>query len=328
MEEKKENRRLLSAMGVVIIVTAVLAIVGFCILKEPAEIVEGQAEATQVRISGLLPGRVTEFYVQEGDMVHAGDTLVHIHSALAQAQLNQAQGMVDVARAMNQKVDAGTRVQIIQAAYQLWQQAKAAVEITKKTYDRMEALYAKGVISEQKRDEAQAAYQAAQAAEKAAESQYELAKSGAQQEDKEGARALVDVAEGGVESVNAVLDDQYLVAPCDGQIDVIYPNVGELVAMGAPIMNLLRVDDKWVTFNVREELLNDLTMGKEINVMIPALDHKEIKARVYYVRDMGSYASWRATKTTGDWDSKTFQIKARPLDSVPDLRPGMTVIYR
>lgn len=328
MEEKKENRRLLSAMGVVIIVTAVLAIVGFCFLKEPAEIVEGQAEATQVRISGLLPGRVTEFYVHEGDMVHAGDTLVHIHSALAQAQLNQAQGMVDVARAMNQKVDAGTRVQIIQAAYQLWQQAKAAVEITKKTYDRMEALYAKGVISEQKRDEAQAAYQAAQAAEKAAESQYELAKSGAQQEDKEGARALVDVAEGGVESVNAVLDDQYLVAPCDGQIDVIYPNVGELVAMGAPIMNLLRVDDKWVTFNVREELLNDLTMGKEINVMIPALDHKEIKARVYYVRDMGSYASWRATKTTGDWDSKTFQIKARPLDSVPDLRPGMTVIYR
>lgn len=328
MEEKKENKRLLSAMAVVILITGVLAIVGFCFLKEPEKIVEGQAEATSVRISGTLPGRVTDFYVKEGDMVHAGDTLVHIHSALAEAKLAQAEGMVDVARALNQKVDAGTRVQIIQAAYQLWQQAKAAVDITKKTYDRMESLYAKGVVSEQKRDEAQAAYQAAVAAEKAAESQYSLAQSGAQSEDKESARAMVGVAQGGVEEVNALLDDQYLTAPCDGQIDVIYPHEGELVMLGAPIMNLLRVDDKWVTFNVREELLNDLTMGKEITVMIPALDKKEIKAQVYYVRDMGSYATWRATKTNGDWDSKTFQIKARPLDSVPDLRPGMTVIYR
>ncbi len=326
-EVKKESRRLMGALAVIILIVAALAIVGFLFIKEPPEIIEGQAEATSVRISGMLPGRVTDFYVHEGDNVRQGDTLVHIHSNLAEAKMAQAEGMVTVAEAMNRKVDAGTRSQIITSAYQMWQQAKAAVDITKKTYDRMESLYTKGVISEQKRDEAKAAYDAAVAASKAAESQYNLARQGAQSEDKESARAMVNVAQGGVAEVNALLEDQYLTAPCDGQIDVIYPHEGELVALGAPIMNLLRTDDKWVTFNVREELLNDLTMGKTIKVMIPALDKREIDVQVYYIQDMGSYATWRATKSTGDWDSRTFQIKARPLDTIPDLRPGMTVIY-
>ena len=183
-------------------------------------------------------------------------------------------------------------------------------------------------MSEQKRDEAKAAYDASVAAAAAAKSQYELAKSGAQKEDKTSALAMVDVAKGGVSEVEALLEDQYLTAPCDGQVDVIYPNEGELVMLSAPIMSILKIDDKWVTFNVREEFLKDLTLGKEIEVMIPALDHKEVKAKIYYVRDLGSYATWHATKTTGDWDTKTFEVKARPVEALPDLRPGMTAIYR
>ena len=261
-------------------------------------------------------------------MVKAGDTLVHIHSSVAEAKLEQARGMETAAKAMNEKVDAGTRSQIIQSAYEMWQQAQAAVSITKKTYDRLQNLYSEGVMSEQKRDEAKAAYDASVAAAAAAKSQYELAKSGAQKEDKTSALAMVDVAKGGVSEVEALLEDQYLTAPCDGQVDVIYPNEGELVMLSAPIMSILKIDDKWVTFNVREEFLKDLTLGKEIEVMIPALDHKEVKAKIYYVRDLGSYATWHATKTTGDWDTKTFEVKARPVEALPDLRPGMTAIYR
>lgn len=281
-----------------------------------------------MRISGKLPGRVVDLYVEEGDMVKAGDTLVHIHSSLADAKLVQAMGMETAAKAMNRKVDAGTRSQIIQSAYDLWQQARSAESITKKTYDRMQTLYSEGVMSEQKRDEAKAAYDAAVAASSAAKSQYELAKQGAQSEDKESAAAMVDVAKGGVGEVQALLEDQYLTAPCDGQIDVVYPHVGELVSLGAPIMSLLKIQDKWITFNVREEYLEDMTLGKEIEVMIPALGRKETKAKIYYIRDLGSYATWHATKTTGDWDSKTFEVKARPTEQLPDLRPGMTVIYK
>lgn len=326
-EEKKENRKLIIALGGVVFVVAALAIIGFLFINKPAEILQGQAEATSVRVSGKLPGRVVEFYVHEGDMVHKGDTLVHIHSSLAEAKLQQARAMETAAQAVDKKVDAGTRSQIIQSAYQVWQQAQAAVGISKKTYDRMQNLFAEGVVSEQKRDEAKAAYDAAVAGAAAAKSQYELAKQGPQSEDKTQAAAMVTVAKGGVAEVESVLEDQYLTAPCDGQVDVIFPNVGELVALGAPIMNVLKIDDKWVTFNVREDKLKDFTMGKEITVTIPALD-KDAKVKIYYVRDLGSYATWHATKTTGDWDSKTFEVKARPTEDLPDLRPGMTVLIK
>ena len=327
-QEKKENRLLIGALGGVVIAVAALAIIGFLFLNKPEELLEGQAEATSVRVSGKLPGRVAEFYVREGDMVSKGDTLVHIHSSLAEAKMEQAQAMETAAKAVDQKVDAGTRSQIIQSAQSVWQQAQAAEGIARKTYDRMQRLFAEGVISEQKRDEAKAAYDAAVAGSRAAKSQYELAKQGPQREDKTQAAAMVSVAKGGVAEVEAMLEDQYLTAPCDGQIDVIFRHEGELVALGAPIMNVLKIADKWVTFNVREEYLDKLKIGDEITVMIPALGKKEAKVKIYYVRDMGAYATWHATKTTGDWDSKTFEIKARPVDDIPDLRPGMTVIYK
>ena len=326
--EKTENRSLMFGLIAIVVVTLLLAIIGFVFMREPDEIIEGQADATSVRISGKLPGRVVELMVSEGDMVKAGDTLVHIHSSLAEAKLMQAEAMENVAAAQNQKVDAGTRSQIIQAAAELVAQARAGATITRKTYDRMQRLFEQGVVSEQKRDEAKAAYDAAVAAQQAAESQLSLARSGAQKEDKESAAALVTAARGGVAEVESLLEDQYLTAPCDGQIDQIYPQPGELVSLGAPIMSLLKIDDKWVTFNVREELLSQMKLGDSITVEIPALDRMSAKARINYVRDMGSYATWRATKATGDWDSRTFEVKARTTDQIPDLRPGMTVLYR
>ena len=326
-QEQKENKALLVALSVVVIASIVLAIIGFVFLNKPADIIEGQADATSVRISGKLPGRVMDIYVSEGDMVRAGDTLVHIHSSLAEAKLMQAEGMETVARTQDRKVDAGTRIQIINSARNLVTQAEAAVTIARKTYDRLQNLFDEGVVSEQKRDEAKGAYDAAVAGHNAAKSQLELAIAGAQKEDKESAAAMVNVAKGGVAEVQSVLEDQYLLAPCDGQIDQIYPEVSELVMLGAPIMSLLKTQDKWVTFNVREDLLKDMPLGGEIEVMIPALDKKKVKAKIYYSRDLGSYATWQATKATGQWDSKTFEIKARPLEDLPELRPGMTVVY-
>lgn len=319
-----KDRMLILTVVVVLLVLAALAVFGFLAIKQGPDTVQGMADATEIRISGKLPGRVAELYVEEGDKVKAGDTLVRIHSTLVDARLGQAEAMENAAAAANKKVDAGTRSQIIQAAYELYQQAKAASGITQKTYQRMENLFAKGVVSEQKRDEAKAAYQAAQAGESAAKSQYELAKSGAQSEDKEAARAMVNVAKGSVNEVNALLEDQYLVAPCDGEITTVYPHVSELVATGAPIMSLQK-DDHWVVFNVRETLLKDIKLGSKIKVRIPALD-REDEVKVFYIKDLGTYANWQATKSTGDFDARTFQIKARPEKPIDNLRPGMSVI--
>ena len=326
-QEKRANRTLLITMAIVVVAVVAIAIVGFLFMNRPDSYIEGQVEGTTIRISGKLPGRVVELYAHEGDTVHAGDTLVRIHSSIVEAQLGQAEAMREVAQAQNKKIDAGTRSQIVNAAADLLRQAQAAETITKKTYDRMERLFSEGVISEQKRDEAKAAYDAAVAARGAAESQLSLAKAGAQSEDKQSAAAMVDAADSGVDQVQAVLEDSYLTAPFDGTIDQVYPEPGELIVMGAPVMSLLKEDDRYVVFNVREELLQDLTMGKTISVMVPALGKKDIDVKIYYIRDMGSYATWRSTKSTGSYDSRTFQIKARPTEEVPGLRPGMSAIY-
>jgi HlyD family secretion protein len=206
----------------------------------------------------------------------------------------------------------------------VWQQAIAAANIAKKTYDRMENLYSQGVISEQKRDEAKAAFEASTAAEGAAKSQYDLAVAGAQKEDKAAAAAMVKVAKGNVNEVNALLEDQYLVAPCDGEVVVIYPNESELVGTGTPLMTL-QTDDRWAVFNVRETYLKDLRNGSVVKVRIPALD-METEMEVYYIKDMGTYANWQATKATGDFDARTFEVKARPKKKIENLRPGMSAV--
>ena len=327
LREKKE-RSLVVGLIALIVIIVVLALIGLFLLKPEPQIIQGQAEATQVRVSGKLPGRVVEFMVEEGQHVLAGDTLVHIHSSLVEAKLSQAEAMETVAKAQNKKVDSGTRVELLNSAYDMWQQAQAGLTIAKKTYERMQSLYKKGVVSEQKRDEAEAAYKAMVATERAAKSQYEMAKAGAQAEDKAAAAAMVAAAQGSVAEVESILSDSYLTAPTDGEISDIFPNVGELVSLGAPIMNVLKLDDMWVSFNVREDLLENLTMGAEVQAIIPALENKEVTLKVFYIRDMGSYAVWRATKVTGQYDAKTFQVKARPVEPVDNLRPGMSVLLK
>lgn len=319
-----KDRTLILTIAIVLLVIAGLAIFGFLAIKQGPDTIQGQADATEVRISGKLPGRVAEIYVEEGTHVKAGDTLVRIHSSLVDARLAQAQAMEEAAAATNARVDAGTRSQIINSAMEIWKQAQAATGIAHKTYQRMQNLFEKGVVSEQKRDEAKAAYDAASAGEAAARSQYELAKAGAQKEDKLASQAMVNVAKGSVKEVQAILEDQYLVAPCDGEITDVYPNVSELVATGAPIMTLQK-DDHWVVFNVRETVLKDIQLGKTVKVRIPALD-VTTDAKVFYIRDLGTYANWQATKSTGDFDARTFQVKARPVKKVDNLRPGMSVI--
>lgn len=321
----KRDRGIVLAVILVTLVMACLAVAGFLFIKPEPDTIQGQGDATEIRVSGKLPGRIVEIYVEEGQMVHKGDTLVHIHSSLADAKKAQAEAMEEVAAAGNRKVDAGTRSQIISSAYDLWQQSQAALGIAEKTYQRMENLYTKGVVSAQKRDEAKAAYDAAVAGSNAAKSQYELAKSGAQSEDKQASAALVKAAQGSVKEVDALLEDQYLLAPCDGLVTVIYPEASELIATGAPIMTI-QSEDRHAVFNVRETTLKDMKVGTKIKVRIPALD-KETTMKVYYIKDMGAYAAWQATKATGDYDARTFEVKAMPEEPIENFLPGMSVLY-
>ena len=325
MADKSQHSNVLLAFFTLVAAIVIVSVIGFFTLGKGPEIIQGQAEATEYRVSSKVPGRILKYFVTEGDQVKAGDTLAILEAPDVMAKLMQAQAAEQAALAMNQKANRGTRAEQLQAAFEMWQKAKAGLEIAEKSYKRVNNLYEQGVISEQKRDEAKAQYEAMKATEKAANAQYTMAKNGAQAEDKAMAAAQVERAKGAVAEVSSYINETYLVASTDGEVTEIFPKVGELVGTGAPIMNVAQLDDMWVTFNVREDLLKDFTVGGEIKAYIPALE-KDAVLKVYYMKDLGSYAAWKATKTTGQFDLKTFEVRAKAVEAVENLRPGMSAI--
>ncbi len=326
--QKSQNSNMLLAFLTLLGVIILVAVVGFFMLSKGPEIIQGQAEVDEYRVSSKVPGRILEFRVKEGQEVKKGDTLAILEAPDVQAKLQQALAAQSAANAQNEKAIKGARQEQIQGAYEMWQKSIAGLEIAEKSYTRVKNLYEQGVMPAQKFDEVSAQRKAAIATEKAAKSQYEMAKNGAEREDKLAAAALVDRAKGAVAEVNSYINETYLIASANGEVSEIFPKVGELVGTGAPIMNIAVLSDMWVTFNVREDLLKDMTVGSEFIAIVPALGNEEFPLQVYYMKDLGTYAAWKATKTTGQFDLKTFEVRARPLSAVPGLRPGMSVIIK
>lgn len=326
MENAKKTS--LIGAGVLIAVVVVIAVIGAIFLKPEPEVLMGEVNAAEYRVSGKVPGRVEALWVKEGDMVKEGDTLVVINSPEVAAKMEQAQAARAAASAQSTKAKNGARQQQIASAYEMWQKAQVGVDITKKSLDRTQTLFDKKVISAQKRDEVEAQYKAAVATANAAKLQYEMACEGAQDEDKAAARALVAKANGAIAEVESYMGERYLVAPCDGEVVEVYPKRTELIGTGSPVMSILDMSDVWFSFSIREDQLCGINVGDVLEVTIPALGEQTYKAQVTYMRAMASYATWRATKNNGQYDVKSFDIKLVPVDKIENLRPGMTVLIK
>lgn len=322
----RTKKYLITAFISVLIIVALISFLGMILLGNKPTILQGQIEATEIRISGKLPGRIDTILVKEGQNVSAGDTLVIINSPEARAKYEQVNALENVAKYQNQKIDEGTRSQIIETMFQIWSKAKSDLQLAKTTYDRILTLYKDSVVTSQRKDEVEAIYKAAIANEKAAYQQYLMASDGAQKQDKESARSLVNAAKGTVNEVEALLQDAKLTAPESGQIASIYPKRGELVGAGTPIMSLVVLDDAHVVLNVREDFLPYFKIGKTFKGNVPALNKKGIIFKTNYISPLGSYATWRSTKQTGSYDLRTFELHALPTSPVEDLRPGMSVL--
>ena len=303
-----------------------MALIGFLALGRDPEVIQGEMEVEEYRVSGKVPGRILELRAKEGDMVQAGDTLAIIEAPEVAAKMIQAQSAADAAQAMEQMAQNGARKEQVQAAFQLLQQAKAGYEVAEKSYNRMKALFEEEVVSAQKFDEAEAMYKSAQAQVKAAQSQYDMAV-GARAEERRAAQATAGQARGAVQEVTSYIRETVQTAQMAGEVTDVYPKVGELVGTGTPIMSIAVMDDQWATFNIREDQLKDIKVGAELTVRIPALD-KETKMKVTSMKDKGSFAVWKATKASGQYDQKTFEVKARPTEKIEGVRPGMSVILK
>lgn len=326
MEKKVPNY--IPALVFIVGIVALAAVCGIIALRHPETTIQGEVEVEEYRVSSKIPGRILRLMAEEGQRVKAGDTLAILEAPEVEARLQQAEAAEQAADAVSRKAQKGARDEQVRAAYEMWQKAKAGAEVMEKSYKRIRHLYDEGVTTAQKLDEITAQRDAAIATERAAKAQYDMAKNGAQQEDREAARAQKSRAEGAVREVNSYLRESVLIAQMDGEVTDVFPVMGELVGTGAPVMNVALMDKMWLTFNIREDFLADIRVGQEVKVVIPALGDREITAKVTAMKDLGTFAAWKATKTTGQYDRKTFQVKAVPTTPVEGLRPGMTVLLR
>ena len=324
---KKNLNTILVTASIITAVIVIIIVVGLT-LPEPKEVIQGQAEATDYRLSSKIPARVREIRVKKGDVVSQGDTLVILDAPDINAKLSQAQAAYEAAQALELKARNGARNEQIQGAYATWQKAIAGKDVAEKTYNRVNRLFESGVMPAQKRDESYAQYQAAIATEKAAKSQYDMAVNGSRHEDLSAAHAQVERAQAAINEVSSYVAETALIATADGVVTDIFPEVGELVGSGAPIMNVSVNDDMWFTFNVREDLLPGLTVGTVAEVYVPSFD-KKVKVKITRIKEVGSFATWKATKALDKYDLKTFEVEAYPVNpkDLEGLRVGMTAVF-
>jgi HlyD family secretion protein len=312
----------------VLVALGVLAAAGWFLCKPAPRYLQGEIEAAETDLSAKVAGRVASLTVEEGQKVKRGQILAILESPEIEAKLRQAKAAQQAAGARKAKADSGAREEEIRQAYHLWQRAEDGASLAEKTFRRIERLFAEGVVPAQRRDETESQWQGTKAQAEAARAAYDMVKAGARREDRDTADALVRQAAGMVSEVGAFLEETRLRAALDGEVREVIVRRGEMVSPGYPIVRLLDLTDIWATFNIREDQLAAIRMGDRLTVAVPALGNRRVVLRVTFIAPLGDFATWRATSASGDFDVKTFQVKARPLEATTGLRPGMSVLLQ
>ena len=321
-----KTKLLLLSFIVILLIILTLSVLGIFLMREKDIVLQGQIEAEEYDISGLLPGRIEKIYVKKGENVDKGDTLVHIISREMIAELNSQNALHEAAVSQSHKIDSGSRKELISIAKELWIGTKADLKVAKTTYERIKVLYEDSIVSLQRKDEAEAIYKSSLAAERAAYYQYQMALDGAQDADRTTAKAMAKAAQSNADVVRSILDDSKLTSPISGEVASISLNNGELTSIGTNIMTIIDIDNPYLVLNVREDLMSNFPMNGTILCDIPALELKDVPFTINYISPLGSFATWKATKETGGYDLRTFEIQAVPTTDIYGLRPGMSVL--
>lgn len=287
-------------------------------------VIQGEVEVNRVDISVRVQGRATELFYELGDDVKKGEVLVILENPAMKAQQITAEAQYNVAVA-NRNVAYSTRPEVIEAQKALVAAAEDAVILAKHSYDRVKN--AQGGVSQQVFDEVKTAYEVAVKNKLAAVANLELAENGSSIETKELADAQVEQAKASLNQVNTDVDTLIVYATTDGQVTAKIAEVGQLYNPGTPLYSLIDLSNMWVTFNVREDFLNAAKIGDTFEVEVPALGITT-EVKITALNALGQYASWRATKATGEFDLRTFEVRAKPVNPINGLRPGMSVIAK
>lgn len=311
---------------IVLITLIAITVIVFAVKKNSSMIIQGEVETKNVNLSSKVPGRIKTINVEKGDFVKKGDVLLVLDTPEIEAKYGQADAALDLAKSKELEVLNGARAEQKAIALNALNKAKSDFMLAEKTYKRLKNLNNEGVISNQKADEAYTMYKNAEQGVLIAKNNYNMIENGARYEDKLMASANVKKAESSRQEVNSYLDENEIKSPINGQVTAIIGEEGEVTGAGYPIITVTDIEDNWIVFNLREDLLPKIKIGTEFDVEIPALKEKKIRVKVNYISVMGNFATWRATKIRGDFDLKTFEVHAKPIQKNTDLRAGMSVI--
>lgn len=292
----------------------------------PKPPLQGQMEARSISVASKVPGRVARILVREGDFVRAGQVVAELSLPELEARLEGAQAQAKGAEARQSLVDAGARGQEKEAARAEWERAAAEAALARKTYERIAALYRDGLVSAQRYDEARAAMVAAGQLAEAVRDRYAIAETGARPQEKEAAADASAEAKAGVAEVAALTTAHVLTAPVDAQVDTVVLVQGEVAGAGFPVVTLVNLNDQWAAFNIREDEMPGIAIGGRLEGEVPAIGGRAVEYEIYYISPRASYATWRSTRQNSGYDMKTFEVRARPTQTVEGLRPGMSVL--
>jgi HlyD family secretion protein len=309
------------------VATVVVAIVGLSAwyLSRPTSlIIQGEADSTRIDIAARVDGRVSNIPVLRGQNVGAGAVLLRIDNPELVAKYEEAIAAKGVADAELARIHAGTRAETIAIRKAEVDRTASDAALAQQTYDRIRQLAAGQYATQQRLDESTDALRVAQRSYDQAKLAYQEAVAGFTPEEVRLAEAKVMRADAAAKTLQSLVDQMVVTAPGETQIYEIDIEQGEVVEPGIPLLSLVDMNDIWLRFDLREDLLKDLKLGDMIAVRIPALDNRKVMTEVRLVASKGEYAGWRATRATGDFDLRTFAIRAYPTEKIPGLRPGMS----
>jgi HlyD family secretion protein len=309
-------------VGVVIAAVATLSI--YYLVRGQPLLVQGEVDATRFDIAARVDGRVGDIPVARGQNVAANAVLVRIDNPETLAKHEQALAAKVVADAQLANINAGTRPEVIAARKAALARAQAALVLAQQTYERVRQLAERGNAPQARLDQATDNLHEAERGVDQAKSAYEQAVNGYTREEREIAVANVGKALADIKAAESIIDQMVVYAPVGSQVYQRNAEPGEFVSPGVPLITLIDLNDLWIHFDLREDLVKTLKVGDRFDIRIPALADRRITVEVKVIATKGEYASWRATRATGDFDLRTFSIRAYPVDEVPELRPGMS----
>ncbi|MDB5553488.1 MAG: hypothetical protein JWL86_3472 [Rhizobium sp.] len=309
---------------VAVVAAAVTGLSVFYLLRPEPLLVQGEVDATRLDIAARVDGRVNEIPVKRGQNVAAGAVLVQIDNPETLAKREQMSAAKAIAEAQFANVLAGTRAEAIAARKAVLERAQSVLVLAQKTFDRTHTLTEQGNAPQARLDQVTDALHESQRAVDQAKSAYEQAVNGYTQEERAIARTSVEKANADIQSVQSIIDQLRVYAPVASQVYQRNVEPGEYVSAGIPLVTLIDLTDLWIHFDLREDLVKGLKVGDRFDVHIPALADRGVTVEVKLIATKGEYASWRATRASGDFDLRTFSIRAYPVQPVPELRPGMS----